>query len=268
MTPSVARVLEAPRTEWLQDARAGSADALGQLFEACRPYLLAIARQELRASMQAKVDAADVVQETFIEAQRDFAAFRGETGPQFLGWLRGILRHNVADLTRRYETSCRCLSQEVRLPGSLGRSARRGPSFVNGMSVCEQLIAQERQCALVAAVQRLPLCYRQVLQFRHDDRQSFAEIGLRLHRSPEAVRNSGAALWSVYVITWKNTENTDGDTIGYRRRVHSSALYFSAVSRLTVSADHSAAGSTASHACRSRRFSSSPDKGRLRTNAR
>ena len=30
--------------------------------------------------LRAKIDAADVVQETFIEATHDFAAFRGETG--------------------------------------------------------------------------------------------------------------------------------------------------------------------------------------------
>lgn len=172
----------------LEAARSGSVEALGRLFEACRGYLLSIARQELATSLRAKVDAADVVQETFIEATRDFTSFRGDTGPQLLGWLRCILRHNLADLARHYGYCCRSLSQEVplnRQPSSAGRMdsylAVDGP-------ICEQLIAQEQRRALDAALNRLPPSYRQVLQLRFGERYSFTEIGIGLRRSPEAVR--------------------------------------------------------------------------------
>src|SRR6185312_1038508 len=112
MTLSVAPFRDGVLTDWLRAARGGSGEALGRLLEACRTYLLAIARQELRAPLLAKLDAADLVQETFIEATRDFAHFRGETASQLLGWLRGILRHNLTDLTRYFDTACRCLSHE------------------------------------------------------------------------------------------------------------------------------------------------------------
>lgn len=172
----------------LRNARSGSVEALGRLFEACRGYLLSIARQELDASLRAKVDAADMVQETFIEATRDFAAFRGETGPQLLGWLRGILRHNLADLARHFGYCCRSLSQEVSLHRQ-ARAADRWCEFLAvGKSICEQLIAQEQRRALDAALQRLPPPYRLVLQLRFSERCSFAEIGVGLRRTPEAVR--------------------------------------------------------------------------------
>ena len=93
--------------------------------------------------LRAKIDAADVVQETFIEATHDFAAFRGKTGRQLLGWLRGILRHNLADVSRHFAACCRCLSQEVPL---IERrvAAEGGPYFLAvGEPICEQLIAQE-----------------------------------------------------------------------------------------------------------------------------
>lgn len=173
----------------LQEARNGSAEALGRLFEACRGYLLAIARQELAASLRPKVDASDVVQETYIEAMRDLPAFRGETGQELLGWLRGILRHNLADLGKRFGSRCRCLSQEVPLPDPQRLAAARTRAFrAAGGPICEQLIAQEQRCALEAALHRLPPLYRRVIQLHFGERSTFAEIGNGLQRSPEAVR--------------------------------------------------------------------------------
>lgn len=172
----------------LHEAQEGSLEALGQLLEACRLYLLVIARRELRAPLQAKLDAADLVQETFIEATRDFAHFRGASEAQLLGWLRGILLHNLADFTRRFSTSCRCLAQEVPLSERQFDGVSAPSAGSGARTVCEQLIAQEQCRALDAALQRLPPCYRQVLQLRYDEHYSFAEIGKCLQRSPEAAR--------------------------------------------------------------------------------
>ncbi|HTU20984.1 MAG TPA: sigma-70 family RNA polymerase sigma factor [Gemmataceae bacterium] len=175
-------------TELLHDARCGSAEALGQLFQACRGYLLTVARQEMAAALRAKVDAADIVQETFIEATRDFTVFRGETEQELLGWLRGILRHNLADLSRYFQMCCRSLSQEVRLLDQLANFLIAGSARGKAWTVCEQLIAQEQCLALETALQHLPTTYRWVLQLRYGERCSFSEIGNRLQRSPEAAR--------------------------------------------------------------------------------
>jgi len=188
MMLSVAVSREVAPIAFLQDARDGSMEALGQLLESCQGYLLAIARRELPVPLQSKVDAADVVQETFIEATRDFAHFRGETEQELLGWLRRILRHNLADLSRHFRMCCRSLSQEVRLLDQLANFLVAGSIRGQARTICEQLIAQEKHRALEAAVQHLPCVYRKVLQLRFGERSSFSEIGNRLQRSPEAVR--------------------------------------------------------------------------------
>src|SRR5438445_4152014 len=54
---------------WLSAARDGSRDALGRVLEACRRYLLFVARHELNEDLQAKGGASDLVQETFLEGQ-------------------------------------------------------------------------------------------------------------------------------------------------------------------------------------------------------
>src|SRR5437016_4688934 len=86
----------------LQEAQAGNLATLGQLLELYRNYLGLLARLEIGRRLQGKVDASDVVQETFLEAHRNFARFRGTAEAQFVHWLRGILAANLANLVRRY----------------------------------------------------------------------------------------------------------------------------------------------------------------------
>src|SRR6516225_9597360 len=86
----------------LRLAREGDPQALGQLFELYRNYLLLLARMEIGRRLQGKVDAADLVQETLLAAYRDFAQFRGTTEAELMSWLRRILAANLVDLVRRY----------------------------------------------------------------------------------------------------------------------------------------------------------------------
>src|SRR5947209_3557782 len=78
--------------QWLAAARTGSADALGRLLEACRGYLLLIGQRELDPALRAKGGASDLVQQTFLEAQRDFARFRGATEADLLAWAPNAAR--------------------------------------------------------------------------------------------------------------------------------------------------------------------------------
>jgi len=83
-------------------AREGSRQALGELLEAYRPFLLAIATAEFDSELKAKVGPSDLVQETFIDAQRDFAQFKSDTPTRLRIWLHALLMNNLADLRKRY----------------------------------------------------------------------------------------------------------------------------------------------------------------------
>jgi RNA polymerase sigma-70 factor (ECF subfamily) len=82
--------------EKLLAAKQGDENARGELLIRFRPYLNVIAQRMLDDRIQGRLDFADVVQATFLEASRDFGAFRGETVESFLAWLRNILKHNIA----------------------------------------------------------------------------------------------------------------------------------------------------------------------------
>src|SRR5438128_11691435 len=86
----------------LQEARGGDAATLGRLLEVYRRYLALLARVQIGRHLQGKADASDIVQETFLEAHRNFANFRGSSEAELIQWLRQILVGNVADLLRRY----------------------------------------------------------------------------------------------------------------------------------------------------------------------
>src|SRR5881227_3052651 len=88
--------------ELLRLARAGDGPSLGHLLELYRNYLALLARLQIGRRLQGKVDPADLVQETFLEAHRDFAQFRGSTDVEFAAWLRRILVRNLANLLRSF----------------------------------------------------------------------------------------------------------------------------------------------------------------------
>ncbi len=79
----------------LQRARDGSGDAMGELVQSCRDYLLMVANQDMGDHLRGKFGASDAVQETLAAAHRCFDQFRGATHEELVGWLRTILRNHL-----------------------------------------------------------------------------------------------------------------------------------------------------------------------------
>jgi RNA polymerase sigma-70 factor (ECF subfamily) len=171
----------------LAAARAGSDSKLGQVLQAYRGYLLLVAQNELDPALRAKGSASDLVQETFLEAKRDFAQFHGSTGDELKAWLKQLLKNNVANFGRRYRSSKRQADREVPLESdSSGADGCRGiaadeptPSF--------QAVTREDKEALERALGRLPEDYRRVILLRIEQ-VPFEEIAHQMSRSPGAAR--------------------------------------------------------------------------------
>jgi RNA polymerase sigma-70 factor (ECF subfamily) len=173
----------------LEAARAGSQDALGQALEACRGYLLLIAQRELGPELQAKGGASDLVQETLLDAVRDFARFQGKSEDELLHWLRRLLLNNLADFARQYrETGKRQIEREVRLEGG-DSSAERGAGLAASLpSPSTDVRAGEQAEAIRRAVERLPEDYRRVIVLRYQEERSFEEIADLLGLTANAAR--------------------------------------------------------------------------------
>ena len=179
----------------LNRARAGDREALGKLLDRFRSYLRLLARHQLKKRLREKLDASDLIQETFLEAQRDFGQFRGSSEAELAAWLRQILAHNLANQIERYYGA---KGRDVRLERELSvRLARSSAALERGL-VARQLTpsqwaARRDQAVLLASLlERLPPTYRQVLELRHIDSLTFPQIAQQMSRSEDSVKN----LWA------------------------------------------------------------------------
>ena len=172
----------------LAEARRGSRQALGQLFEQYRNYLLLIAQRDLDPAVRAKGGASDLVQETFLEAQRDFERFQGDTEEELLAWLKKLLSNNLKNFARRYATAKRQIRRELPLESAWSSHAGRNRLPDSARSPCDLVIAAERARRVREALGRLPAEYRAVLLLRCRDDLPFEEIGRRLGRTKNAAQ--------------------------------------------------------------------------------
>jgi RNA polymerase sigma-70 factor (ECF subfamily) len=179
----------------LRKACAGDGTALGRLLESYRGYLALLARLQIGRRLQGKVDAADVVQETFLEAHRDFAGFRGATEGELVGWLRQVLARNLANLVRHYQgTKRRDVRLERELEHQLDQSSRcLAQSLAAPQSSPSQQAARREQAVLLAdALGKLAVDYREVIVLRHLEGLTFPDVARRMGRSEDSVKK----LWA------------------------------------------------------------------------
>ncbi len=184
-------------SRWLAKARAGSGTSLGQLLMDCRNYLLLAAGRKLGADLQGKVNPSDLVQETFLEAQRDFAQFHGDNKGELRAWLYRILINNLANVGRHFrDAEKRAVAREQPLPSIDEEDEQLVELIQNTPTPSERLAADEEATALAQALDELPPQYQQALRLRYHEQRTFADIGMRLNCSAEAARK----LWARAVV--------------------------------------------------------------------
>ena len=171
-------------------ARAGEPDALGQVLEHFRSYLTVLARLQIGRRLQGKADAADLVQETFLDAARSFDRFRGATEAELAGWLRQILAGQFAHLVRRYfGTQRRDVRLEREMEADLDQSSRALDCglLARGSSPSQRAARREQAVLLADALEQLPDDYREVLVLRHLESLPFPDVARRMRRSLDSV---------------------------------------------------------------------------------
>lgn len=186
--PSQQLPTSAPIAPLLERARGGSTEAIGSLLEAARSYLLLHADQQLPLALRAKVGPSDIVQETAIDAHRDFLRFRGTTHEELYAWLRTILQNNVMDAVRRFEMAQK---RDVAREASLSIIVdRRGISVLptGGNAPDHSAIRREDAAMLAGVLTRVPDDYQTVLRLRYWEGLTFPQIAERIGRSEEAAR--------------------------------------------------------------------------------
>ncbi|WP_417378496.1 sigma-70 family RNA polymerase sigma factor [Gimesia sp.] len=179
--------------ELIQRTRAGDRSAENELLSKCRAYISLIARAQIEGWMRTKVDASDLVQQTLLEAHQGLEQFQGETEAEWLGWLRGILKHNTLDFARKYQGAAkRDVKREFSLDqhGTAGaQSTAQKWELKDPMETPSRILLNREQEILMAdAVSELPEDYQEVIMLRNLQRLSFKQVAERMNRSPGAVQ--------------------------------------------------------------------------------
>lgn len=193
-------------------AKKGERQAVGQLLEHFRSYLKLIASHEIGSKLGAKLDASDVVQDTFLDAHRYFENFQGESVTQFTAWLRAVMAGVMANTMRRYlGTKARDIRLEKQLAADLDNSAAiLSELLVASISSPSQNIMRDEQTLQLAqAMSNLSSDYQSVLTLRHIEGLTFPQIASRLNRSVDSVEK----LWLRAIVQLRKSftpqEQTD-----------------------------------------------------------
>lgn len=178
----------------LQRALEGHTSELEELLSMYRGYLLALAVARMDPRLRPRCDASDIVQETMLEAFRDFRQFRGQHESEFLGWIRQILAHNLACAVKQHLlVEKRDIRKEIENPmhltSSESRLEIRENWFVDSAASPSSIVQKQEQLQNVLdRIAKLPSHYRDVLLLRHIEELSFEEVAQRLGKTSGAVR--------------------------------------------------------------------------------
>jgi RNA polymerase sigma-70 factor (ECF subfamily) len=186
---------ETAAEDLLRRVRSGDQESFGLLLDRYCNYLTLLARLQIGRRLQGKIDPSDVVQETFLQAHSKFAQFQGRTEAELVGWLRQVLSSRMAKLVRHYwGTQGRDVRLEQELAHDLDRSSSAlGLFLISGAESPSQEAARREQAVVLAdALERLPDHYREIILLHEFQDLSFPEVGERMGRSVDSVKN----LWT------------------------------------------------------------------------
>ena len=171
-------------------ARGGDAAALNELFARHRDRLRRMVEMRLDRRLQGRVDASDVIQESFLDAARKLDGYLRDRPMPFYPWLRQLAWERLVKLRRLHTADRRNVHREERpeLPdASAVELAQRLVASVTGP--VQRLVREELWTRVRSALDRLSAADREVLILRHAEQLSTREAAAVLGVSEAALKS-------------------------------------------------------------------------------
>jgi RNA polymerase sigma-70 factor, ECF subfamily len=188
----------------LRQARDGSTEALGRLFDLCGEKLLALVRLRLGPELRRELESRDVMQETLLKAFQRLDQFEGGSRDALMGWLAVIAWNEIRDRADHFRRLRRDRRLRVTWQSGLDPVERRLHSEVSRIALRREVRELE------AALESLELDHREVILLRRFEELSFRQVGERLGRSEEAARKLYAR--AVAALTLQVRARRGGET--------------------------------------------------------
>jgi RNA polymerase sigma-70 factor (ECF subfamily) len=161
----------------------GDHEAFSTLFAKYRPRLAVLIHYKMSPELRSFFEVDDILQETFLEAFRDFDQFTYQSRGSFMSWLARIADHVMADLARSQGRQKRHAAEMLRFRSE---SNPAGPEPVDSKTPSRILSEEEGLRGLLAKLNSLPENYRQAILLMKVEGLSTQEAAARLGKSNEA----------------------------------------------------------------------------------
>ncbi len=173
----------------LAAAKTGDSNAVDQLLTGISDSLHSAATHRLGSSIQSRVDASNVVQQSLFEVSQSLSDFRGRTAAEWHSWTRRILHHNVSnEVDRHFHAQKRTVArsqsfdEEGTATGLFEYVLRQRQS-----SPGQQAQDNESRQSLEMAITDLPDAQQTAIRMRYIEDMPIAKIGLAMSRTNTAV---------------------------------------------------------------------------------
>jgi RNA polymerase sigma-70 factor (ECF subfamily) len=169
-------------TVLLREARLGSPEALGELYERYGGRLLACIRFKMGRDLRARIESRDILQATLLKSFQRLDQFEGGDGTSLMGWLVRIAENEIRDQVDFQHRQRRDVAAGV----PLDDVSVQAPSPAR--SALSEAVLNEQADYLTRALDGLDPDHREVIVLRKLEELSFKEVGARLGRSEDACR--------------------------------------------------------------------------------
>ncbi len=168
-------------SDLLQQARAGSPEALNRLYERCAGRLLAFIRLRLGQDLRSRLESRDILQSTLLKSLDHLRDFNGNETRSLMAWLARIAEREIKDCADFHHRQRRDAARDVPVEDGAWLPALT-------RSALSRVILDEEAKRLEAALDALDPSHREVILLRKFEELPFAEIGQRLGKTDDACR--------------------------------------------------------------------------------
>lgn len=173
--------MESRGEELVARLRAGDSSALAELFSAHRERLERLVHFRLPPRLLGRVDAEDVLQESYLAATARIKHFLDSSSRSFFVWLRLVVLQTLTDIQRQHlGAKMRDAYREVALPApalSQGTSASLAAQLLDSLTSPSQAVVRaETARRLRDALESMNPIDREILALRHFEELTNQEV--------------------------------------------------------------------------------------------
>jgi RNA polymerase sigma-70 factor (ECF subfamily) len=176
----------------LRHAQAGNEDALNEVLMKHRERLKRMVAVRMNAKLQSRIDASDVIQDTFVEASRALNAYLEDPQLPVFIWLRHLAGEKLIQAHRIHlGAQKRNAGREQRIFGGAPQATSQSIAVQLAGSITspsQALVKKEAKDQLMTALESMDEIDREILTLRHFEHLSSRETAEIVGMNHEAVR--------------------------------------------------------------------------------